>query len=83
MPLTDPNAKHEDVVYVLEYWVVDYAGFGGIRFIGKPKQPTITVYTLAEDQEYVYQQFRGENRIVSKVLRDLSLTAEEVFMMGR
>jgi Uma2 family endonuclease len=68
---------------VLEYWVVDYAGFGGIRFIGKPKQPTITVYTLTDDQEYIYQQFRGSDVVVSTVLQSLSLTAEEIFRMGR
>ena len=68
---------------VSEYWVVDYAGFGGIRFIGKPKQPTITVYNLTEDQEYVFQQFRGSDRILSEVLKNLQLTAEEIFRMGR
>lgn len=26
-----------------EYWIVDFRGLGGIRFIGDPKQPTITV----------------------------------------
>ncbi|MHC5720250.1 MAG: Uma2 family endonuclease, partial [Nostoc sp.] len=27
-----------------EYWIVDYAAHGGKRFIGNPKQPTISVY---------------------------------------
>jgi Uma2 family endonuclease len=39
-----------------EYWIVDYAGLGGIRFIGSPKEPVITVYQLV-DGEYVDQQF--------------------------
>jgi Uma2 family endonuclease len=29
-----------------EYWIVDYAGLGGIRYIGKPKKPTLTIYQL-------------------------------------
>ncbi|WP_264326523.1 Uma2 family endonuclease [Romeriopsis navalis] len=43
-----------------EYWVVDYAALGGIRYIDKPKQPTITVYQLTEG-EYEAQQFQGDN----------------------
>ncbi|MBV9385756.1 MAG: Uma2 family endonuclease, partial [Chroococcidiopsidaceae cyanobacterium CP_BM_ER_R8_30] len=38
-------AEYEDLG-VLEYIIVDYAAFGGIRFIGSPKQPTITIYQL-------------------------------------
>ena len=28
---------------VMEYWIVDYAGLGGVQYIGSPKQPTITI----------------------------------------
>lgn len=38
-------AEYEDLG-VLEYIIVDYAAFGGIRYIGSPKQPTITVFNL-------------------------------------
>jgi Uma2 family endonuclease len=40
-----------------KYWIVDYAALGGRRFIGNPKQPTISVYTLVEG-EYQLQQFK-------------------------
>jgi len=30
-----------------EYWIVDFRGLGGIEFIGRPKQPTITVGFVA------------------------------------
>ncbi len=33
-----------------EYWIVDYAGLGGRKFIGNPKQPTIFVCTLVEKE---------------------------------
>lgn len=26
-----------------EYWIVDFRGLGGVAFIGKPKQPVVTV----------------------------------------
>lgn len=40
-----------------EYWVVDYLGLSGRRFIGNPKQPTISIYQLVEG-EYQVSQFR-------------------------
>jgi len=36
---------------ILEYWIADYAALGGIQYIGKPKQPTLTLCTLV-DREY-------------------------------
>jgi Uma2 family endonuclease len=31
---------------VPEYWIVDCLGIGGREYIGKPKQPTVTICTL-------------------------------------
>ena len=31
---------------ISEYWIADYAGLGGIRHIGKPKQPTLSICTF-------------------------------------
>jgi Uma2 family endonuclease len=28
---------------IAEYWIVDYLGLGGRRYIGSPKQPTVSV----------------------------------------
>ncbi|WP_414563577.1 MULTISPECIES: Uma2 family endonuclease [unclassified Anabaena] len=61
-----------------EYWIVDYAALGGKRFIGNPKQPTISVYSLVEG-EYQITQFRGNDRIQSLAFPQLNLTAEQVF----
>ena len=61
-----------------EYWVVDYAALGGRRFIGNPKQPTISVYQLVEG-EYQASQFREGDRILSSALPELNLTVEQVF----
>jgi Uma2 family endonuclease len=42
---------------IAEYWIIDYAGLGGIRHIGKPKQPTPTIATLIEGEyESPYQE---------------------------
>jgi Uma2 family endonuclease len=67
---------------IMEYWVVDYAALGGIRYIGKPKQPTITVYQLTEG-EYQAEQFRGDDRVESMIFPSLNLTANQIFAAGQ
>jgi Uma2 family endonuclease len=62
-----------------EYWIVDYLGIGGVRFIGQPKQPTLSIYQLI-DGEYQGQRFRGKDLVnKSLIFPELSLTAEQVF----
>jgi Uma2 family endonuclease len=64
---------------IKEYWIVDYLGIGGVRFIGQPKQPTLSIYQLI-DGEYQVQQFRGKDLInKSLIFPELNLTAEQVF----
>jgi Uma2 family endonuclease len=63
---------------ISEYWIVDYLGLGGVRYIGSPKQPTISIYQLVGD-EYQGQQFRGGERLVSRLFPALTLTAEAIF----
>jgi Uma2 family endonuclease len=70
-------AEYEEMG-ILEYWIVDYAALGGKRFIGSPKQPTISVYILVEG-EYQITQFHGSDRIQSLTFPELSLTAEQIF----
>jgi Uma2 family endonuclease len=60
-----------------EYWIADYKGLGGIQFIGKPKQPTFTVYQLAGDS-YTLQQFRLVETIISPLLPRLQLKLDDV-----
>jgi Uma2 family endonuclease len=80
----DYSRKVEDyaVLGIPEYWIADYAGLGGTRHIGKPKQPTLSICTLVNG-EYEIQQLRGNQSIVSLTFPDLKLTAEQVLMAGR
>jgi Uma2 family endonuclease len=64
-----------------EYWIVDYLGLGGRRFIGNPKQPTLSLNQLVED-EYQVSQFRDSQRIESPTFPELNITAEQVFAAG-
>ncbi|NET56022.1 MAG: Uma2 family endonuclease [Symploca sp. SIO2E6] len=65
-----------------EYWIADYAGLGGIRHIGKPKQPTLSICVLV-DGEYEIQLLRGNQTISSITFPHLNLTAEQVLSAGR
>ncbi|NJM76429.1 MAG: Uma2 family endonuclease [Acaryochloridaceae cyanobacterium RU_4_10] len=65
---------------VLEYWIVDYAGLGGLQYIGSPKQPTVTVHRLV-DGEYQAQQFRGMEVIISPTFLQFVLTTQQVVAM--
>ncbi|MCC5640344.1 Uma2 family endonuclease [Nostoc sp. CHAB 5844] len=67
-----------EAIGIPEYWIVDYAALGGRKFIGNPKQPTISVYSLVEG-EYQLRQFRGSNRVESLIFPELNLTAEQIF----
>lgn len=61
-----------------EYWIADYLGIGGRRYIGSPKQPTLSVCTLV-DGEYEIQQFKGDDSIRSRIFPELQLTVDQLF----
>lgn len=75
-------AEYEDLG-VFEYFIIDYAAFGGIRFIGSPKQPTITLYQLENGEYLPGKVFRGSDRIESALFPNLALTAEQIFAMSQ
>lgn len=80
----DYARKVEDyaVQGIPEYWIADYAGLGGTRHIGKPKQPTLSICTLVKG-EYEIQQLRGNQPVSSSTFPELNLTAEQVLNAGR
>jgi Uma2 family endonuclease len=75
------KARDYEEMGIPEYWIVDYLGLGGRRFIGNPKQPTVSIYQLVEG-EYQVSQFRGDNRIESLIFPELNLTAQQIFSAG-
>jgi Uma2 family endonuclease len=77
----DTKLLEYEALGIAEYWIADYAAFGGVRYIGKPKQPTITVNCLV-DGEYQAKLFTGQERIQSLILTELELTAEQIFAMA-
>lgn len=73
------KVSHYESVGITEYWIIDYLGIGGRRFIGYPKLPTLSVYSLV-DGEYQVTQFRGDDLIVSPTFPELRLSAKKVFL---
>jgi Uma2 family endonuclease len=67
---------------IAEYWIVDYLGLGGKRYIGNPKKPTISIYNII-DGEYQLQQFRENEVIKSQMFPGLKLTANQIFEVGK
>jgi Uma2 family endonuclease len=66
---------------IAEYWIVDYAALGGRNFIGNPKQPTISVCNLV-DEEYQISRFRDDERVISQTFPELNLTANQILKAG-
>lgn len=65
-----------------EYWIVDYAALGGKRFIGNPKQPTVSIYYLIEGEYQKVTQFRSNDQIESPTFPELYLTANQIMAAG-
>jgi Uma2 family endonuclease len=76
---TDYARKVEEYALfgIPEYWIVDYRGLGGVAFIGKPKQPTVTVCQLI-DEDYTQQQFRLGEPIISPLFKSLQFRLDDV-----
>jgi len=76
---TDYARKVEEyaLLGIPEYWIVDYRGLGGVAFIGKPKQPTITVGQQI-DQDYTQQQFRLGQPIISPLLKTWQVRLDDI-----
>jgi Uma2 family endonuclease len=65
---------------IAEYWMIDYLGSGGRRFIGNPKQPTISICWLV-DGEYDAQMFRGLEKLQSSIFPELELTLNQLLSL--
>jgi Uma2 family endonuclease len=79
----DYSRKLEDyeTLGIPEYWIADYAGLGGTRHIGIPKQPTLSICTLVNGR-YQIQQFRDDDAIFSPTFPELKLTAAQVLVVA-
>jgi Uma2 family endonuclease len=80
----DYSRKLEDyeTLGIPEYWIADYAGLGGTRFIGSPKRPTLSICTLVEGR-YEIQKFQGDQIVISSTFPHLNLMAAQILNAGK
>jgi Uma2 family endonuclease len=76
---TDYARKVEEYAQfgIPEYWSVDFRGLGGVAFIGRPKQPTLTICQL-QGEDYAQRQYRMAEPVASSTLPNLSLKLEDI-----
>jgi len=75
---------------VCEYWIVDYRGLGGVRFIGSPKVPTVWIYRLEDsnvedsnDREYRKgNAFVEGEQLKSVAFPELQLSVKQIIEAG-
>ncbi|MBE9014128.1 Uma2 family endonuclease, partial [Pseudanabaenaceae cyanobacterium LEGE 13415] len=65
-----------------EYWITDDAALGGVQFLDRTKQPTLSIYQLV-DGIYEVCRFRGNDTIISPTFPNLQLTANQVLRAGQ
>ena len=75
------KVRDYEEIGIAEYWIIDYLALGGRRFIGNPKQPTISIYNLVDGEYQQPRQFRQGDRIESQVFSGLDLSVEEIFRL--
>ena len=63
---------------ITEYWIIDYRALGAVRYIDKPKQPTITICKLIEG-EYQMEKFIKGDRLKSSIFPQLELSVDAIF----
>lgn len=59
-----------------EYWIVDYLAVGSRQYLGNPKEPTLFICTLQEDNTYNMTGYRWGDRVTSPSFPQLNLTVE-------
>jgi len=67
---------------IREYWIVDYLAIASRAYLGNPKVPTVFVYSL-ENDGYLVQSFRGNERIISQTFPELEITVEQIVLSSQ
>ena len=63
---------------IAEYWIIDFRALGAVRYIGQPKQATITLCQLI-DGEYQLERLVAGQTLHSLVFPNLALKTDAIF----
>ena len=61
---------------------MDYLAIASRAYLGNPKVPTVFVYSLENDC-YVVQSFRSNERIISQTFPKLEITVEQIVLSSQ
>ena len=61
---------------------MDYLAIASRSYLGNPKVPIVFVYSL-ENNCYVLQSFRDNERIISPTFPELEITVEQVVLSSQ
>jgi Uma2 family endonuclease len=64
---------------VPEYWIVDYWAIASRSYLGNPKDPTLFVCILNENQQYEMKGYKLDDPIVSVSFPELRVTPEQIW----
>ncbi|BAQ65298.1 Uma2 family endonuclease [Geminocystis sp. NIES-3709] len=64
---------------IQEYWLIDYLAVASRTWLSNPKQPTIFVCTLDENNIYQIKSYQDTSVIISHTFPELKLTPVELF----
>ena len=67
---------------IREYWIVDYLAIASRAYLGNPKVPTVFVYSWENDR-YVVQTFRDDERIISPTFPELEITVKQIVLSSQ
>lgn len=67
---------------IREYWIADPDPFGAAKYIGSPKRPTVSVYSLVNGV-YQVQRFQESDRVFSPTFPALQLTSKQILTAGK
>jgi Uma2 family endonuclease len=63
---------------ILEYWLIDPQALGAARYIGNPKRPLVSIYSLVDGEYSSPLRCRDREAVESRVFPQLRVTAQEI-----
>jgi len=61
-----------------EFWILDYLAMGSRDLLGRPKEPTLFIGTLTNQNTYRLTPYRGDQAVQSPTFPELRLTMQQI-----
>jgi len=61
-----------------EFWILDYLAMGSRDLLGRPKEPTLFIGTLTNQNTYRLTPYQGDQAVQSPTFPELRLTMQQI-----